>query len=122
MPKGSAMQASNSGWLKRYSKGDMVENTDKIEGYYVRDNGYPDSNPNNESLAPAGWYLIENVSGINGSMLDEVQVSSNTFDFKVELVFIQQGQPIRYAGITVHTKTIQYEDIKEKQHKSGEFY
>ena len=106
MPKGSAMQASNSGWLKRYSKGDMVENTDKIEGYYVRDNGYPDSNPNNESLAPAGWYLIENVSGINGSMLDEVQVSSNTFDFKVELVFIQQGQPIRYAGITVHTKTI----------------
>lgn len=106
MPKGSAMQASNSGWLKRYSKGDMVENTDKIEGYYVRDNGYPDSNPNNESLAPAGWYLIENVSGINGSMLDEVRVSSNTFDFKVELVFIQQGQPIRYAGITVHTKTI----------------
>ena len=106
MPKGSAMQASNSGWLKRYSKGDMVENTDKIEGYYVRDNGYPDSNPNNESLAPAGWYLIENVSGINGSMLDEVPVSSNTFDFKVELVFIQQGQPIRYAGITVHTKTL----------------
>ena len=106
MPKGSAMQASNSGWLKRYSKGDMVENTDKIEGYYVRDNGYPDSNPNNESLAPAGWYLIENVSGINGSMLDEVQVSSNTFDFKVELVFIQQGQPIRYTGITVHTKTL----------------
>ena len=106
MPKGSAMQASNSGWLKRYSKGDMVENTNKIEGYYVRDNGYPDSNPNNESLAPAGWYLIEDVSGINGSMLNEVQVSSNTFDFKVELVFIQQGQPIRYAGITVHTKTI----------------
>ena len=106
MPKGSAMQASNSGWLKRYKKGDMAENADKIEGYYVRDNGYPDSNPNNESLAPVGWYLIENVSGINGSMLDEVQVSSNTFDFKVELVFIQQGQPIRYAGVTVHTKTI----------------
>ena len=95
------------GALYTLNKGDIKENENLFEGFYITRNSVQNNQVPSAYTLNEGWHLINGMSGINGGIMQARLNGDESQTYYATVFYVKNGIITRYFDVDVHTQTKQ---------------
>lgn len=95
------------GALYTLNKGDIKENENLFEGFYITKASVQNSQVPAISILNEGWHIINGMSGINGGIMQARLNEDESQTYYARVFYVKNGTITRSFDVDVHTQTKQ---------------
>ena len=95
------------GALYTLNKGDIKENENLFEGFYITRNSVQNNQVPSAYTLNEGWHLINGMSGINGGIMQAMLNGDESQTYYATVFYVKNGIITRSFDVDVHTQTKQ---------------
>ena len=95
------------GALYTLNKGDIKENENLFEGFYITKASVQNSQVPAISTLNEGWHIINGMSGINGEVMQARLNEDESQTYYARVFYVKNGTITRSFDVDVHTQTKQ---------------